>query len=156
MNNCMVCNRIELTKNGENIYFVKELETGYVVIGDYQRFEGYTVFICKQHASELFQLENYFKIKFLEEMSLVAQAVYNAFPCDKIHYELLGAGSDVHMHWHIFPRRQGDSPVKGPVWKLPKEEMYSEKYKPSAEYLEQLKSKLALELDKLIQKGDIK
>ena len=150
MNNCMVCDRIELTKRGENPFFVRELQTGYVVIGDYQRFEGYTVFICKQHASELHQLEREFKMNFLEEMSLVAQAVYNAFPCDKLHYELLGVGSGVHMHWHIFPRREGDSPIKGPVWKLPKEEMYAEKYRPDMNYLEELKSKLADELDKLV------
>ena len=149
MNNCMVCDRIELTKRGENPFFVRELQTGYVVIGDYQRFEGYTVFICKQHASELHQLEREFKMNFLEEMSLVAQAVYNAFPCDKLHYELLGVGSGVHMHWHIFPRREGDSPIKGPVWKLPKEEMYAEKYRPSAEYLDELKAKLTKELDKV-------
>ena len=45
MSECMVCDRIELTKAGKNPYFVRELETGYVVIGDYQRFYGYTVFI---------------------------------------------------------------------------------------------------------------
>ena len=39
MSECMVCDRIELTKKGKNPYFVRELETGYVVIGDYQRFE---------------------------------------------------------------------------------------------------------------------
>ena len=89
MSECMVCDRIQLTKNGGNPFFVKELETGYVVIGDYQRFEGYTVFICKQHASELHQLEKNFKMKFLEEMSLIAECVYNAFPCDKLHYELM-------------------------------------------------------------------
>ena len=32
--------------------------------------------------------------------------------------ELLGAGSGVHMHWHIFPRRKGDTDTEGPVWKL--------------------------------------
>ncbi len=151
MNDCMVCDRIEMINAGKNPYFVRELETGYVVIGDYQRFYGYTVFICKQHASELFGLEKDFKIKFLEEMSLVAEAVYNAFPCDKIHYELLGVGNGVHMHWHIFPRREGDSPVKGPVWKLPKEEMYSEKYKPTKEQLDEMKTRLNRELDEVLE-----
>ena len=88
-------------------------------------------------------------MKFLEEMSLVAECVFKAFPCDKIHYELLGVGSGVHMHWHIFPRREGDSPVKGPVWKVPKEEMYSEKYKPTPEQLTEMKDILAKELDKV-------
>ena len=35
---CLICDRIELIRKGKNPWFVKELETGYVVIGDYQRF----------------------------------------------------------------------------------------------------------------------
>lgn len=41
---CLICQRIELIKAGENPYFVRELETGYVVIGDHLYFEGYTLF----------------------------------------------------------------------------------------------------------------
>ncbi len=36
---CLICDRIELIKAGDNPYFVKELETGYVVIGDHQYFD---------------------------------------------------------------------------------------------------------------------
>ena len=36
---CFICDRIEMIKNGSNPYFVKEFETGYVVIGDNQHFE---------------------------------------------------------------------------------------------------------------------
>ena len=46
---CGVCERIQMTKDGTNPYFVKELETGYVVIGDFQHFKGYTLFIYKEH-----------------------------------------------------------------------------------------------------------
>ena len=42
---CGVCARIDLTKQGKNRYFVRELETGYVVIGDHQRFKGYSLFL---------------------------------------------------------------------------------------------------------------
>ena len=48
---CLVCDRIEKTRKGENPYFVRELETGYVVLGDHQRFEGYTLLICREHAT---------------------------------------------------------------------------------------------------------
>lgn len=84
-------------------------------------------------------------------MSLVAEAVYNAFHPDKLNYELLGVGNGVHMHWHIFPRRTGDTPEPGPVWKLDKEELNSDIYKPDLEELENLKALLSIELDKLIQ-----
>ena len=31
---CLICDRIKMIKDGTNPYFVKELETGYVVIGE--------------------------------------------------------------------------------------------------------------------------
>ena len=96
--NCEVCERIALIRQGKNPYFVRELETGYVVLGDYQRFKGYTLFLCKEHATEIHFLEKDFRRKFLEEMSLAAEAVYNAFRPDKLNYELLGTGNAVHMH----------------------------------------------------------
>lgn len=45
---CFVCERIDWIKDGKNPYFVRELETGYVVLGDHQRFRGNTVFLCKR------------------------------------------------------------------------------------------------------------
>lgn len=146
----MVCKRIELTKNGKNPFFVRELKTGYVVLGDIQRFKGYTLFLCKEHATELHFLEKDFRREFLEEMSLAAEAVYNAFHPDKLNYELLGVGNGAHMHWHIFPRRTGDTPDPGPVWRLDKKELNSDKYKLDTEELENLKALLNAELDKLL------
>lgn len=150
MTGCLVCNRIEMIKEGKNPYFVKELKTGYVVLGDIQRFRGYTLFLCKEHASELHFLQKEFRNDFLQEMSIVAEAVYNAFRPQKLNYELLGVGNAVHMHWHIFPRNEGDTPMRGPVWKLDKEEMYDEQYKPSESELNELKERLRDELDKLM------
>lgn len=148
--NCMVCERIARTKQGQNPYFVRELETGYVVIGDYQRFKGYTLFLCKKHATELHFLDKGFRNKFLQEMSLTAEAVYHAFKPDKLNYELLGVGQGVHMHWHLFPRRNGDTPKPGPVWRLDGAEMNHEKYLPTEEELLELKTKLNEELSKLL------
>lgn len=147
---CMVCQRIEKIKRGENPYFVKEMKTGYVVIGDFQRFKGYTVFICKECQPELHLLEPEFRKKFLEEMSSVGEAVYKAFKPDKLNYELLGVGNAVHMHWHFFPRREGDTPAKGAVWKLDKAEMHAEKYRPTNEELDELKVKLLEALETLV------
>ena len=53
MCNCLVCERIQMIKENNNPYFVKELETGYVVIGDFQHFKGYTLFLYKDHVVEL-------------------------------------------------------------------------------------------------------
>lgn len=151
---CFICNRIEMIKSGNNPYFVKELETGYVVIGDNQHFKGYTIFLCKEHKTELFQLDYSFKMKFLEEMSVVAEAVSNAFGAEKMNYELLGNG-DTHLHWHLFPRRNGDienygNNGKGPVWWYPMEKMYSDDNRPTDTELQKIKNILLAELEKLL------
>lgn len=153
---CLICDRIEMIKNGANPYFVKELETGYVVLGDHQHFYGYTLFLYKHHGNktELFHLDHAEKVKFLEEMSVVAQAVSKAFKAEKMNYELLGMG-DAHLHWHLFPRVSGDienygNNGKGPVWWYPMEKMYCDDDRPAESELSDMKQKLLDELNKLI------
>ena len=85
---CLICDRIEMIRNNINPYFVKELKTGYIVIGDNQHFKRYTLFLYKQHKTELFQLEKIQKINFLEEISIVAEAVAKAFRAEKMNYDV--------------------------------------------------------------------
>ena len=150
---CLVCDRIKMIQEGTNPYFVKELETGYVVIGDHQRFKGYTLFLCKEHKIELFDLEHSTKIKFMEEMSIVAEAVAKAFGAEKMNYELLGNG-DTHLHWHLFPRVSGDienygKNGVGPVWCYPMEKIYSEDNRPSDLELKEMKERIKKNIDNL-------
>ncbi|WP_298527472.1 HIT family protein [uncultured Ruminococcus sp.] len=153
---CLICDRINMIKNGENPYFAKELETGYVVIGDNQHFYGYTLFLYKLHGNitELFHLDRDKKLKFMEEMSIVAEAASKAFGAQKMNYELLGMG-DAHLHWHLYPRRDGDigdygNHGRGPVWWFPMEKMYSDDNRPTDEQLAEMKHMLLAELDKLL------
>lgn len=148
---CLICERIEMIKQKSNPYFIMELETGYVVIGDHQHFKGYTLFLCKHHVSELHELPKDFRVKYLEEMSIVAEAAYNAFKPEKMNYELLGNG-DSHVHWHLFPRVTGDTPKKGPVWWLPREEMYDDSKRIKGDELKKMVEKLEKELKKLLSK----
>lgn len=151
---CFICERIEMIQKGTNPCFVKELETGYVVIGDHQHFKGYTLFLFKEHVTEMHLIDRSTKMKFLEEMSIVAQAVQNAFGAEKMNYEMLGNG-EAHMHWHLFPRRKNDlgeygNNGKGSVWWYPMDKMYDDANKPSEVELNDMKSRLIFELDKLL------
>ena len=151
---CLICDRIEMIKKHQNKFFVKELRTGYVVLGDNQHFKGYTLFLYKSHVGELYKLDGNEKIEFLEEMSLVGEAVSKTVRCEKMNYELLGNG-DSHLHWHLFPRVSGDLENygyhgKGPVWWYPREKMYSVNNELENAELEELKQKLRLELDKIL------
>jgi diadenosine tetraphosphate (Ap4A) HIT family hydrolase len=145
-----------MIRKGINPYFVKELKTGYVVIGDNQHFYGYTLFLYKEHGNktELFHLVDSERALFMKEMSLVAEAVSKAFGAEKMNYELLGMG-DAHLHWHLYPRRSGDiedygNHGKGPVWWYPMEKMYCDCNRPTDEQLEDMKQRLLTELDKLL------
>lgn len=150
---CLICERINMIKEGNNPYFVKELKTGYVVIGDHQHFQGYTLFLCKEHRTELFHLEAETRQQYLNEMALVAEAVSNAFGAEKMNYELLGNG-DTHLHWHLFPRKDGDldgfgNQGRGPVWWYPREKMYDDQARPTDAALAAMKEKLIIELNRL-------
>ncbi len=144
--NCLICQRIQMIKENKNPYFVRELKSGYVVIGDHQFFKGYTLILAKNHVTELHELPKEEKIIFLEEMSLVSEACAQAFQADKMNIECLGNG-DAHLHWHIFSRKDNDMPVKGPVWWLAPEVMYADENRPSAAELSNMKDKLIKALD---------
>lgn len=149
---CLICDRIDMIKQGENPYFVKELSTGYVVLGDNQHFKGYSLFLCKRHQTELFYLDRDFAARFMEEMVAVAAAVKQAFGAEKMNYECLGQG-DAHLHWHLYPRRKGDmegygNHGVGPVWWYPRELMYQDGNRPCPEELERMKARLRKELEK--------
>ncbi|MEX0998989.1 MAG: HIT family protein [Thermodesulfobacteriota bacterium] len=131
-----------MIKKGVNPYFVKELQTGYVVIGDFQSYRGYTVFLCKQHCTEIHQLETKFKENFLLEMAEVAEAVFKAFKPDKLNYELLG-NTDAHLHWHLIPRRRTDEKADKAIWAINEEKRSR---RPTNSELNQLKSSLLKKL----------
>lgn len=126
---CLICKRIDMIKVGENHYAVSELETGYVVLGDQQRFSGYTLFLCKHHVTDLHFWKKKLCDKYLSEMADVSEAVAEAFDAEKMNVESLGNG-DAHLLFHGFPSCAGDLGSyghngRGPVWCLPFEERYA-------------------------------
>ncbi len=80
-----------------------------------QAFEGYTFLTLKWHEEELYKLADKDRKQFLEDMSLVANALSKAFKPDKMNYELLG-NSMPHLHWHLVPRYTSDPMWGRPIW----------------------------------------
>lgn len=75
----------------------------------------------------------------------MAEAVAAVYHPDKMNYELLGNG-DTHLHWHLFPRVAGDTPQPGPVWWLPREEMWNDAFLPTPQQLAQQTCRLREEI----------
>lgn len=150
---CRICQRIDEIMRGTNPYFVIELKTGYVVIGDYQFYKGYTVFLHKNHAGELHELDEAEKLLFLKEMSMVAEAVFKCFNPNKLNYELLG-NTDRHLHWHIYPRYDNDPSPREPIWKTSKEIRCADEYKAEKFNLRDIASKLKIEITKILERSE--
>lgn len=112
---CLVCTRIAAIKENSNPYFIYELETSYAVLADSQYYKGYTLLLSKYHQKELHQLNSHIKLKYLQEMAIVAEAVHNVFKPHKVNYELLG-NKHPHLHWHIIPRYLDDDLLTEPIW----------------------------------------
>ena len=84
---------------------------------DDQYFEGWTVLVLKQHATELFQLSTTDRGRLIEEVSAVAKALSTVYQANKINYELLG-NQLPHIHWHLIPRGARDPAPNEPVWRV--------------------------------------
>ena len=98
---------------------------------------------------ELFDLEPGFRTQFLNEMALTAQAVATVFHAEKMNYELLGIGKSVHMHWHLFPRRTGDTPQPGPIWLTPKAVLHGPQAQISSQQRQRWIQELRREIERL-------
>lgn len=145
---CDLCERIARTERGENPFTVARTRTGYVNLADTQYHEGYTIFVAKDCVTELHELEHDRRRDYLEEMALVAEAVYRAFQPAKLNYELLGNGAP-HLHWHLFPRHTGDPRPRGPVWEDPDflRTLWTGGAQPDAGRLTSLKQRLLPAID---------
>lgn len=139
--NCSICQKIIDIKKNKNPYFVSELSTGYIVLGSYQFYRGYTLFLCKKHSNELHELPSNFRQQFLKDMSLVAEAVFKAFKPRKLNYELLG-NTTSHLHWHLFPRYKNDPVPQRPIWCIDSSITCSDKVRPTPKQIKYLKAKL--------------
>jgi diadenosine tetraphosphate (Ap4A) HIT family hydrolase len=142
---CLICERIAMIAAGTSPWFVAELETGYVVLGDHQFFRGYTLLLGKVHVPELHDLPRPERLRFLHEMSEVAEAVFRWVQPRKLNYELLG-NAEPHLHWHLFPRHADDPRPGGPPWLVDRGLRYGEAARPTPEALRVLQHELLAEL----------
>ncbi len=112
---CPICAQITLCERGQHPRLIAETSTAWAVMGQSQLFRGYSLLLCKAPARELHELDTEPRQKYLQEMALLAQAVFNATSPRKLNYECLGniAG---HLHWHILPRHHEDLQPNSPVW----------------------------------------
>lgn len=138
---CLVCDRLSQVNAGVNPSFVLSMEMGVAVIGDFQFFPGYALLLCKSHVTELHQLSWNDRTTYLQEVSILAEAVHRAFSPRKINIEMLG-NTEPHLHCHVFPRYENDPNPLHPVWSIDRAVRCDESARPSAEKLAGMRVRL--------------
>ena len=118
MTECPMCRRWDADSDLRII----ELPHSYVILNRDQFFPGYTLLFTKSHATELFHLDRDVRTALMEELTLVAGALYTIYTPDKINYELLG-NMVPHIHWHIVPRFALEPLWPRPIWAEPHEDL---------------------------------
>ena len=124
MTDCPMCSRWEKEPDLQII----ELPHSYVTLNRDQFFPGYTLLFTKDHVTELFHLDSTMRNALMEEVSMVAEALFTIFKPTKINYELLG-NMVPHIHWHIVPRFSSEALWPRPIWA----EQHKERFLPSNE-----------------------
>src|SRR5262245_21569765 len=112
---CPFCRKLDALNELPPGDLVWEFPHSVAVLGPWQFYHGYCILIARRHATELFHLDEAERHAYLEEMTLLARAIADAFGPHKLNYELLG-NQVPHLHWHLFPRYQHDPHVLRPVW----------------------------------------
>jgi diadenosine tetraphosphate (Ap4A) HIT family hydrolase len=112
-----------------------ELPNSYVTLNRDQYFPGYTLLFTKNHVTELFHLDQEVRSALMDEVSLVAEALFGVYAPAKINYELLG-NMVPHIHWHIVPRFVTEPLWPRPIWA----EQHEELFLSSNEYSQQIEN----------------
>lgn len=105
MDNCFYCEKD--AKLNELMVHICDLSFSSIYLVKNQNFSGRCVVACKEHKTELFQLNEQQLIDFSKDAALVSQAIYDLFKADKINYGIFGDGVP-HLHYHIVPKKKGE------------------------------------------------
>jgi diadenosine tetraphosphate (Ap4A) HIT family hydrolase len=112
-NDCNFCQKLDAIDQLSANELVCELPYSVVLLGPWQRYQGYCIVVSRSHVTELSQLDT--RHLFLGEMCLVARAIETCFHPKKLNYELLG-NQVPHLHWHVIPRYADDPDAANPIW----------------------------------------
>jgi len=93
------------------------MPSGWAVLGDPQILPGYCLLLPDPVVPHLNALTNSERIRFLDDMAALGDAVLAVTAADRINYEILG-NVEPALHAHVIPRygSEPDDRRRTPVW----------------------------------------
>jgi diadenosine tetraphosphate (Ap4A) HIT family hydrolase len=112
---CLVCDRVALARDGGNPYLVAEMQQSIFVVGDHQWHRGYSVVALKEHVREPYNLSPDVQGEHFREVMRAAEALERTFQPLKMNFSCYG-NADPHVHWHLVPRYADDPHPRKDPW----------------------------------------
>jgi diadenosine tetraphosphate (Ap4A) HIT family hydrolase len=109
--------RVEEAQQGKNPTVICRVPSGWVVLGDKQLLHGYCLLLSDPVVGDLNALTMEQRTKYLQDMSIIGDALLEVTGAKLINDETLG-NTEHALHTHIVPRYR-DEPDEfrsGPVW----------------------------------------
>jgi diadenosine tetraphosphate (Ap4A) HIT family hydrolase len=113
----LIHQRVREAHHRENPAVIYQMLSGWAVIGYQQFIPGYCLLLADPVVPDLNALTGTQRIQFLNDMTLIGDALLEVTDSFRINYEILG-NSEPALHAHIFPRymSEPDEPRSVPVW----------------------------------------
>jgi diadenosine tetraphosphate (Ap4A) HIT family hydrolase len=122
MQPCAVPERIAAARAGTNPTVICRVRSGWAVLRDVQFLRGYTILLADPPVPTLNDLSMQQRAAFLNDMTLIGDALLEVTGAYRINYAVLG-NTDPFLHAHIVPRYLSEPEEfrKGPPWSYPLE-----------------------------------
>lgn len=104
---CSLCDMVVSMKAGTYPFVIHEFKHSFLMLGEHQFYNGYSVLVTKKHFREMTDIPEIYNTEFFHEMMTASKAVDKAFGPKKMNMCSLGNVCD-HVHWHFFPRYESD------------------------------------------------
>ena len=125
----LIHQRVEAARAGTNPTVISRMPSGWAVLGDVQFLRGYSLLLPDPVVPDLNSLDESRRIRFLQDMAILGDALLEVTGAYRINYEILG-NTEAALHAHVFPRYMSEPEDlrKGPAWRYDREVRLSIKF----------------------------
>lgn len=113
----LIHRRVEDSRQGLNPTVICRVQSGWIVLGDVQFLPGYSLLLPDPVVPDLNALTMEGRIAFLQDMTILGDALLEITGAARINYEILG-NREAALHAHVFPRfsTEPEEKRRKPVW----------------------------------------
>lgn len=113
----LIHHRVEEARQGINPAVICRVPSGWVVLGDVQFLQGYSLLLPDPVVPSLNALAMEQRTSFLQDMTVLGDALLEVTAAVRINYAILG-NSEAALHAHVFPRfaTEPEEKRRKPVW----------------------------------------